>query len=113
MEPFGRFAQHDAVLELRLLCADTADQIAEIELAVPVGHDASDSARDLHELANFEIAMRRQRHHRNGADLLQGQIEIYELQSVRELHHQTVERPDSEVEQIERESGGAFVELAV
>ena len=91
MNPSRRFAQGDGVLQRRLFFLDAGDQVAEIEIAVRVGRDRADGAGDLHELADLEIAVRRQRHNRNGADLLQREIEIGELDPVRQLHDEPVE----------------------
>ena len=55
--------------------------------------------------------MRGQRHHRDGADLLQREIEIGELHAVRQLHDEAVERTDAEIEQVQREIGRARIEL--
>src|SRR6266704_2637985 len=78
-----------------------------------VGYDAACCAGDCHELADLEIAMCRQRHHGNRADLLKREIEIDELDAVRELYDKAVERPDAEIEEIEREVCGAFIQLRV
>src|SRR5262249_9201191 len=64
-------------------------------------------------LANFEIAMRGQRHHRHDADLLQREIEIDKLDLVRKLHHDPVGRLQAEIEEIERERRGAGLDLFV
>ena len=54
-----------------------------------------DGAGNPDELADLEIAVRGQRHHRNRADLLHAQIEIGELHAVGELHDQAVERREA------------------
>src|SRR6185295_2817893 len=108
-----RLAEDDGVLKRWLLFADARDQITEIKVAMPVGSDRADGARNLNELADLQIAMRRQRHHRDGAYFLEREIEISELHTVRELDHETIERVDAEIEQVQSKIGGACIQLRV
>src|SRR4029077_9526712 len=91
-ETRARIAKNYPMFQRRLLDLDALDQGTEIVVPVLVRRDAAHRARDANELADLEIAMRRQRHHRNGTDFLEREIEIGELDAVRELDHETIER---------------------
>ena len=111
-EAFRRVAQHDGVLQVRRLGADAADHLGEAEIAVRVGRHRRHRLRRLHEEADLAEAVGRQGQHGDGADLLQREVEIDELDDVGHLHDQPVAGRDAEIEQVEREAGGAVVELA-
>jgi hypothetical protein len=72
--------------------ADSSNQIPIIKLPGPIRRRASHGAGKLDELAHLAVAMRRQRHDRNAADLLQGKVEVDKLDHVGELHDDSIER---------------------
>ena len=62
------------------------------------GGDAcvADRARRPNEMAHLGVPVRAQRHHRNRADPAQREVDEHEVEPVRELHDDPVERPDAE-----------------
>jgi hypothetical protein len=71
------------------------------------------SPRELHELVDLGKAVRHERGDRNGADLLQREIEQHELGDVRKRRHHAIERLQPELEQVERQVIGELVDLLV
>src|SRR4030095_7209053 len=57
--------------------------------------------------------MRRQRHDRDAAELLQGKIEIGKFDAIRQLHDHPVERFKAFIEQIQGDASSALIELSI
>jgi hypothetical protein len=54
-----------------------------------------------------------QRHDRDGADPLQSEVQVSELNDVGQLHDDTVKWLEPFIEKVQRQTLGAFVELGV
>jgi hypothetical protein len=99
--------------EMRVRRLHPPDHRLELEVALPLGIDAGRGAGELHELADLGEAVRHERGDRDGAQLLQREVEQHELREVRQRRHHAVKRPEPELEQVKRQVVGQLVDLRV
>ena len=113
LEQFLQQGQRDAVPEGAALGTDALDHRLELEIPLALRVDAGAGAGELHELADFRVAMRHQRGDRDGADLLQREVEQHEFGDVGQRRHHAVERLEPQLEEVQRQVVGDAVQVGV
>src|SRR5438132_11440683 len=93
--------------------ADPSNELCVVEIARPVGSDTRRRAGKLDELADLSIAVRGQRRDRNTADFLECEIEVSKLDDGGKLNDDPVERSEPFVQQVQRRTRGALVEVGI
>jgi hypothetical protein len=95
-----RGAQYGSKLQRLVGAMNSPDHIAIINILRSIRRNAGHGSGEFNELAHLSIAMCRQCHDRNAAELLQCKIKIGKLDDIRQLHNHSVEWLEPFVEQI-------------
>ena len=80
---------------------------------MPIRGHARGGPGEFRELAHFEKAVRGEGRDRDAADFLEREIEVDELDDVRQLHDHPIERREAGLEQVQCQAVGDIVDFAI
>jgi hypothetical protein len=92
-EPIGGRTVHDGQPEARCGAPHPGDDLTEVGVLRPVRHHAGDRLGQPGELLHLPVPVLGECHDRDGAELLQRDVEVGERGVVRQLDHDPVQRP--------------------